>query len=454
MPCPLCNNNHKLLAPDGPRNSKQLLVGEAGGVDEDRRGQNFVGKTGREVNEHYLPLAGLRRDGIRVVNTIPFLPCTPKHKIDLKKQPHRDLVQYGAEIYLLPELERNHYTLLMPVGAVACSVIDPSIDLEMQHGIPCKTAFGEAYPMYHPAGGIHEPKKMLHIRTDWAHLRRHLSGTLTLPTDRYPNPDYRECEIPEELDEYLAGMEELPLACDTEITRARVPFCATISVKAGTGRLIRATNLQVLSRLQKWLDRWTGTILFHNWLFDGEVVEAMGLNFPWRQIVDTMVKCFHLGNVPQGLKALAYHELGMRMQDFDDLVTPYSRPLVLDYYKQAMAEEWGTPPQDLVRDSNGKWKLYKPQGFRTKLKRFWNDYAKNEDKDVFEQWTNNWEEHQKDVQEVLGPWPGKCISYVPFEEILAYACRDADATLRLWPILQHMERRVRRATQDEWRFVA
>jgi uracil-DNA glycosylase family 4 len=433
-------------------------VGEALGVDEDRRGQNFVGKTGREVNEHYLPLAGLRRDGIRVVNTIPFLPCTPKHKIDIKKQQHRDLVQYGAEIYLLPELERNHYTLLMPVGAVACSIIDPTIDLELQHGIPCQTAFGECYPMYHPAGGIHEPKKMLHIRTDWAHLRRHLAGTLTLPTDTYPNPDYRECVTELDLDHYIQSLgwdfPDFTMACDTEITRSRVPFCVTFSLRPGTGRLIRASNLAVLNHFNNYLAKWRGTILFHNWLFDGEVVEAMGLNFPWRRIVDTMVKCFHLGNVPQGLKALAYRELGMRMQDFDDLVTPYSRPLVLDYYKRAMAEEWETPEQDLVRDSNGKWKLYKPQGFRTKLKRFWNDYAKSEDKDVFSVWTDNWEQHQEEVQKTLGPWPGKCISYVPFEEALFYACRDADATLRLWPILRHMERRVRRASQENWRFAA
>jgi hypothetical protein len=105
------------------------------------------------------------------------------------------------------------------------------------------------------------------------------------------------------------------------------------------------------------------------------------------------------------------------MQDFEDLVTPYSAPIVLDYYRQAYQEEWGKPDEQLLRVNEGGYKVYKPQGFNTKLKRFWTDYARHPDKDVFEQWTNNWEEHHEQVQKVLGPWPGKCISHVPFEQV-------------------------------------
>jgi DNA polymerase len=425
-------------------------VGEAPGYQEDRDKEVFVGKTGREVNQGYLPLAGLKRPDVRIVNAIQCLPDTPKHKLEMKKQPHKDLLMSCVEHHLYPELEESRPKLIIPMGAFACYALDPSIDLEMQHGIPLQTAWGQVFPMYHPAGGIHEPKKMLHIRTDWARLRRHLSGALTLPVDAYPNPDYRECESPRELDEYLRGSTDRPQAVDTETTRSHSPYCATISVRAGTGRLIRAENRPVLDRYNYHLKRWEGPILFHNWLFDGEVVEEMGLQFPWRRIVDTMVKMFHLGNMPQGLKALAYRELGMRMQDFDDLVTPYSLPFVLDYYRNAMCEEWEKPEPVLLRTDEGGWKLYKAQGFGTKIKRFWTAYAKNPEMDVFESWTANWETHHAEVQGKLGAFPGKCITSVPFEKVLHYACRDADATLRLWPIIRHMERRVRRTTQERW----
>lgn len=413
-----------------------------------------MGKTGQEVNRHYMPLAGLRRDDVRVTNVIRCLPDRPKGKLDMKKQKDKDLLQSCAEWHLYPELEKTRPKLIVPMGAFANYAIDPDINLELQHGIPIQTAWGRVFPMYHPSGGIHEPKKMLHIRTDWARLRKLIGGTLPLPTDAYPNPIYRECETPEQVTEYLHGLEGRPAAYDTETKKGGDPYCITFSVRPGTGRLIRAENRPTLDRLQVYLDKWAAPILFHNYLFDGEVVESMGLNFPWRRIVDTMVKVFHLGNLPQGLKALSYRELGMRMQDFDDLVTPYSLPLVLDYYRNAMCEEWSKPEEQLVRTDQGGWKLYKPHGFRTKLKTFWTAYAKNPEKDVFEAWTKNWEEHQEEIERVQGPWPGKCITYAPFDKILFYACRDADATLRLWSVIQHMERRVRKTVQEKWVFAA
>ena len=175
----------------------------------------------------------------------------------------------------------------------------------------------------------------------------------------------------------------------------------------------------------------------------------MGLRFPAKHIRDTMVKVFSLGNLPQGLKALAYRELGMGMQDFTDLVTPYAKPLVLDYYRQAMLEDWPKPEGEMVRDKDGIWKVYQPQAFGTKLKRFFTDYAKNEDTDPFDAWSN-WDTCHEMVERELGPWPGRCITYVPFEKVIHYACRDADATLRLWPILKWMNHRVRKVPQEHW----
>ena len=116
------------------------------------------------------------------------------------------------------------------------------------------------------------------------------------------------------------------------------------------------------------LDRWEGPILFHNWLFDSQVVEKMGLVFPHKRIVDTMVRAYHLGNLPQGLKALAYRLLGMQMQDFDDLVTPYSTPLCLQYLRDALSHEWPKPEEQLERDKDGNWKLYKPQSMGLRLR--------------------------------------------------------------------------------------
>lgn len=455
--CNLCPGDHSCVPPSGPCNSPIRFIGEGPGWDEDKKLIPFVGKTGREVNEHYLPLAGLRRDNQWFWNAMLCMPKGQHGKLDMNRAADRELVNCCANTHLLPELRRcNDYSLLVLMGAFACHVIDPTINLELQHGIPLETKWGTVFPMYHPAGGIHEPKKMLQIRNDWVRLRKYLAGKLILPEDEYAEKeDYKEIKGTEDLDESLRGMSEYPIANDTESTRDRNPFCLTYSVRPGEGRLIQATRLDVLECFQSYIHAWRGPILWHNWLYDGAVVKRMGLKFPRRLIVDTMVKSFHLGNLPQGLKALAYRELGMEMQDFDDLVSPYSSKLVIEYYRRAYNEEWEKPPAELVRDKDGKWKPYQPQSMSTKLKRFFTDYQKSEgDKDVFTMWTKNWADQQQTIQEKCGRWPGKCITHVPFDEVLHYACRDADATLRLWPIIQKMTAVVRHTTQENWRDAA
>lgn len=146
----------------------------------------------------------------------------------------------------------------------------------------------------------------------------------------------------------------------------------------------------------------------------------------------------------------------MTMMDFDDLVTPYSRELVLEYYRQAYSEDWGRPEEQLVRDPKGKLKIYKPQGFNAKLKRFFGDFEKNPNKDPFEMWHKNWESVHEMVEERMGRFPDKCISHAAAEDwpaTLRYSARDADGTLRLYKILCKMRQQVRKKPQESWRDV-
>ncbi len=461
--CPLCPGEYPPVAPDGPLSSSILFVGEKPGKDENSRGTPFVGKTGQEVNEHYLPLAGLHRPNIRVDNAIKCWGGPGiRDKFDWKRQCDREKLESCTSYHLYEAIDKQKPELIVPMGAVACKAIDPTIDLDLQHGIPIQTAWGTVFPMYHPAGGMHEPKKMLQIRTDYVRLRQYLRGHLYIPVDPYAGrEDYRCLETPLQVRKVLRGNTATTLACDTEVMRhnRQAPFCLSLSVQPGTGYVIMAGAHECLSELQHFLDRWEAPILWHNWLFDCEVIRAMDLRFPRKLIVDTMVKAFHLGNLPQGLKALAYRELGMKMTDFDDVVTPYSTTLCLEYLSRAMYEEWPKPKPQMVRQDDGGFKEYKPQSFRQKLKRFFGDYQKSPDTvDVFERW-KNWEDAKKGtigthalVEEVMQEkWPGKCISHVPFQKALHYACRDSDALIRLWPVLKNMQRQVRRKPQELWR---
>jgi hypothetical protein len=340
------------------------------------------------------------------------------------------------------------------MGAFACYAIDPSIDLELQHGIPIQTKWGMVFPMYHPAGGIHEPKKMLQIRTDWYRLRQYLKGELGLAYDEFgDNVDYSVCSGGSAVFDYLSGNPEYPLACDTETTKKKAPFCLTFSVRPGEGRLVRAEDQDALDEFQYCLDNWEGPILWHNWLFDHAVTRKMSLKFPRRLIVDTMVRVFNLGNLPQGLKALAYRELGMTMMDFNDMVLPHSTERVLSYLGDCAREDWPKPPKQSIRQDDGTYKDKQPHSMKTKFKTFWTYYQKNENKDPFAAWSK-WEDSHEMIQEKMGEWPGKCITHAAEDDwpkVLRYACRDADALRRLWDVLLKMESRIRKGPQETWR---
>jgi uracil-DNA glycosylase family 4 len=456
--CALCPNVNVCIPPDGPQRKGILLfIGEAPGGQEDRDarkyppGKPFVGKTGQEVDGHYLPVAGLRRSEVLFVNAIRCLPPTPGGKLDPDQPKHQALLESCCHRHLYPLISGLQPRLLIPMGQFACrAVFGEAFDLELRHGIPTESPWSiPAFPMYHPALGLHEPKKMLYIRTDWWRLNQYLKGTLHTPTDELAgHEDYQEVTSEKELS---ASLElDRDLAADTESGRAG-PFCLTYSQRPGMGRLIRATRPDLLLALDEKLQRHTGRILFHNWLYDWPVTEAMGLSLPYRRVVDTMARVFHLGNLPQGLKALCFRELGMRMADFDDVVRPHSTQRVLQYLRLAYAEDWPKPDPQIVYDTDGTEKVYKPQSMKTKLKRFFTDYLKSpETKDVFKAW-ENWEAEHEAIEERLGPFPGMDIAHVPFEQTLHYACRDADGLIRLWPLLKRMPTYVRRYSQEHWR---
>lgn len=444
--CPRINNFVAAHKPVRKRNG-YAFVGEAPGFHENNKGEPFIGPTGQELNDHYLLLAGLTRSECYITNAVKCLPISPDHKMDITDRHDRELIDSCCHTHLYNELV--DFELIVPMGAIACYAIDPDINLELHHGSPFMTRLGiMAFPMYHPAGGIHEPKKMLQIRTDWIRFGLWLKNRLEVPVDPHPIPDYKEA------DEYdIKHIDPtIPMANDTERSRQYGAYCLTYSQYPGTGRLIMASSSRLLGMFQEKLNVWESTLLWHNWIYDRHNTDEMYLNYYVSgKIRDTMIRAFHLGNLPQKLKVLAYRELGMIMEDFDDLVVPYSTPHVIEYYRAAFRYEWPKPEPQWVKDEDGNPKLYKPQGFNTKLKRFFTDWNKNPNKDIFKMWEKNWEEIQSMVEEVCGLWPGKDIAHVPFDRMLYYACRDADAGLRLSPILDEMKHRVRKGPQETWR---
>ena len=325
--CPSCPNQkrYRAIGGDGPQPARVLVIGERPGPDENRFGTVFVGKSGQELNELYLPLAGLDRAGVRVCNTVL---CgadnnrTPTHS-DIAKCPP----------YHLPdEIKQTQPEIVLLLGSTACALC-PGINLEMHHGIPQSTAKvgdlfgwrGWVVPMYHPAIGLHESRWMQICLDDWAALK----GICYSYDPQRPEPCYEHITRDD-----MAYLNNLPCSCpvgvDTE-SHDGTPFSVQLSHRAGEGFMLMANDEVSLSWLNGWLHHKVTAL--HNAAYDLRVLERLGIRLT--RFRDTMQEAFALGNLPQGLKPLVYRLFRHTMTSYNETVRPASIHALYEWMTEA-----------------------------------------------------------------------------------------------------------------------
>jgi DNA polymerase len=417
-----------------------VFIGEAPGKDEDDKGRPFVGKTGKELNEHYLSLAGLDREQIYITNAVK---CRPRNN----KTPDDKVIRACSQWHLKSEFRAITPRTVVLMGATACSLV-PGIDLDMHHGTPLRAElFGHnvtVFPMFHPAAGLHDFKYMTPLRQDFMALRKVLAGGGWI-TDPYPSPDYRQIHSIADMKRTLNGEYRRPLAIDTEFARSRstgyrkVPYCLSYSCEPGTGYMVHGDDRYLTSEFARYAGLWKEQFILHHAEADISVLASMGIDIPWRRVDDTMVRAYHLGVFRQSLKVLAYRLAGMKMQEFADLVRPYAHLEAVDYLYELSKSTWAKPDGFPPRS----WSL------NTYVKRTLGDLDKCTDPDKVSQIVlGRWEEWPDEIVQPAidkhGPMPQPNIAQVPIEQVIPYACRDADATLRIRPKLIEIKRDVLR----------
>jgi uracil-DNA glycosylase family 4 len=81
---------------------------------------------------------------------------------------------------------------------------------------------------------------------------------------------------------------------------------------------------------------------------------------------------------------------------------------------------------------NGHWKVKQPQNIATKINRILSNLVSAVEIDLVERWNNFSDDEKSMVEQELGPLTPCDLSSVDFDKALYYACRDADATCRVY----------------------
>ena len=441
--CSNCPNRetHRAIGGDGPRPASILCIMERPGQDENKYGRVACGKTGQELDELYLPLAGLDRSEIRICNTV-LCGCANN------KKPSEKEIGFCAPHHLPEEIERTNPEVIILAGATPCSLV-PGVRLDLHHGVPQHSSkvgalfgwTGWFVPMYHPAIGLHESRWMKICMDDWKSLGDHLGHFSTSLTGHWkgdpPEGSY-DYSLAEAVDVVSDIGTSRTVSVDTESHAGR-PWSVQYSQASGVGRLVLVSDTEALYHLRRLVSE-TDEVIMHNAAYDLEVLRQLGM--PVRSYRDTMQEAFHLGDLPQGLKALSYRLFRHTMTSYEETVRPASiRALqrwMLEAIQVAQSDLSWTERTQLKTKVRETVKAGELEKLLTRLMRLteetgeYNPWGTQKEPRLDAFWRdplNDWQVAH--VEARVGRYPILGIANCTMDEAVRYAVGDADWTGRV-----------------------
>lgn len=210
----------------GDTSSRLILIGEAPGQEEERRGQPFVGASGLKLNEWW-QRAGLHRGMFYITNVLPFRPWNN----DISKVPPEELdywsEQLRKKISSLPDP-----FVLVPTGKTALKALLGKDNISDLRGSILSYDDGhrtiKVIPTLHPAFTLRTKKFEARCIYDWMRIAHEGQfGEIRLPKRNHRiDQDLERCF------EYASYVLELnvPLAVDIETHPVEGITCVGFSI--------------------------------------------------------------------------------------------------------------------------------------------------------------------------------------------------------------------------------
>lgn len=407
-----------------------LLLGQNPGVNEDLQGRPFVGQAGQYLDS-LLFQARIAREDTAICNLVKCL--TPGNRAPTRAE----VAACAGWLDLELDIVNPYVIVTMGLPATYHVLGGGAGSMEQLHGRPILLNGRIILPVYHPAAALRDTSKLRQCAEDFQALRRLMDGApwrSFYTRDEYPSPDYRVADSPALIKTMMDEAAEAGVfGLDTELCRGKL-WSYQVSSRPGTGWFV-----PIGDDFQGRVD-FTGrpaTAVVHNYLHDIQYVGLRDDGF-----VDTMVMAYICGQ-PQGLKELASRLCGIKMVSYGEMVKPGQQELSLEYMMKVLAREWPDPPLQTVTGWNNKkgemvTRQTKPWNIRRKAGGMIKDFEASPDTDLWDRWRHIPSAERALVEEVLGPMPEASLSDIPFEQAVAYAVRDADATLRVYLKLERM----------------
>ena len=147
--CPLHSSRTQTVFGVGNENADWLIVGEAPGAEEDRRGEPFVGRAGKLLTE-MLRAAGQERGDVFIAN---ILKCRPPHNRDPEAEESA-----ACRRYLERQISLLQPKIILAVGRIAAQqLLDTDTPVGKLRGQLHHLGETPVVVTYHPAYLLRSP---------------------------------------------------------------------------------------------------------------------------------------------------------------------------------------------------------------------------------------------------------------------------------------------------------
>lgn len=169
--CELYKTRTNVVFGEGDINSKIIFVGESPGFWEDRKGEPFVGPSGKFLNQS-LQSIKLNREDIFITSVLKCRPLAGKRN----RPPKQDEIE-ACKPYLKKQIEIINPKVIVLLGNVALhALIDEKLNISKIHGKMIKKENIIFMPTFHPAAAMRFPKIREAMEKDFKKLKKLILG--------------------------------------------------------------------------------------------------------------------------------------------------------------------------------------------------------------------------------------------------------------------------------------
>ena len=166
--CSLCESRTQTVFGVGNPDADWMIVGEAPGAEEDRRGEPFVGRAGKLLDK-MLRAVGQGRDRAFIAN---ILKCRPPNNRDPKPEESAE-----CRAYLERQIELVQPKIILAVGRIAAQLLlETDMPVGRMRGSVHRLGETPLIVTYHPAYLLRSPSQKRKAWDDLCLAQRVIAG--------------------------------------------------------------------------------------------------------------------------------------------------------------------------------------------------------------------------------------------------------------------------------------